>query len=68
MFESFNFAYFWKLKIYNPIILMERDKRIFDLIEQEHQRQLHGVAFTATRTVITYRVLLTGSYTAILLY
>ncbi len=36
---------------------MERDNRIFDLIEQEHQRQLHGVELIASENFVSKQVL-----------
>jgi glycine hydroxymethyltransferase len=36
---------------------MERDKIIFDLIEQEHQRQLHGVELIASENFVSKQVM-----------
>lgn len=36
---------------------MERDQRIFDLIELEHQRQLHGVELIASENFVSRQVL-----------
>lgn len=42
---------------------MERDKRIFDLIEQEHQRQLHGIELIASENFVSEQVMeAMGSY------
>ena len=36
---------------------MERDHKIFDLIEQEHQRQMHGVELIASENFVSEQVL-----------
>jgi len=36
---------------------MERDKQIFDLIEQEYQRQMHGVELIASENFVSKQVL-----------
>ena len=36
---------------------MERDLKIFDLIEQEHQRQLHGVELIASENFVSEQVM-----------
>ncbi len=42
---------------------MERDKKIFDLIEQEHQRQLHGIELIASENFVSEQVMeAMGSY------
>lgn len=42
---------------------MERDKQIFDLIEQEHQRQLHGIELIASENFVSEQVMeAMGSY------
>jgi len=36
---------------------MEKDRQIFDLIEQEHQRQLHGVELIASENFVSEQVM-----------
>jgi glycine hydroxymethyltransferase len=36
---------------------MERDKQIFDLIEKEHQRQLHGIELIASENFVSDQVM-----------
>ena len=42
---------------------MERDQQIFDLIEQEHQRQLKGIELIASENFVSDQVMeAMGSY------
>jgi len=36
---------------------MERDKSIFNLIEKEHQRQLHGIELIASENFVSGQVM-----------
>ena len=36
---------------------MERDQKIFDLIEQEHQRQLKGIELIASENFVSDQVM-----------
>ena len=36
---------------------MERDTEIFDIIEQEHQRQLHGIELIASENFVSDQVM-----------
>ena len=42
---------------------MERDKKIFDIIEREHQRQLKGIELIASENFVSEQVMeAMGSY------
>jgi len=53
-FGIFGLRYPHKILIMNK---MEKDLKIFDLIDQEHQRQLHGVELIASENFVSEQVL-----------